>query len=87
MLELVDRLGVPVVVFALHAIVNLAAEIKLSDRCRLIGHMVAAQDLFSDLPNADPLDTRGGSCKIAIDQLMIQPNSLEDLGATIRLYG
>ena len=42
-LELVDRVRIPVVVLALDAIVDLPAEIELPDRCRLIGLRDAAE--------------------------------------------
>src|SRR2546425_12282566 len=58
-LELVDRLGVPVVVLALDAVVDLAAEVELADRGRLVRHLVPAPRLFSNLPDAAALDPGG----------------------------
>ena len=40
LLKLINRVGIPVVVLALDAVVDLPAEIELSDRCRLVGHAV-----------------------------------------------
>ena len=55
MLQLIDRIRIPVVVLALNAVVDLPAEIELPYRHRLIGQAVAAKRLFADLADADPL--------------------------------
>src|SRR2546425_11827299 len=57
-LELEDRLGVPVVVLALDTVVDLAAEVELADRGRLVGHLVPAQRLLADL--ADEIGRASG---------------------------
>ena len=79
MLQLVDRLRIPVMMLTLDAIVNLAPEIELADRRRLIGHAVATQRLFSYFADPDPFHARRGSCEVAVNELTIQPDRLEDL--------
>ena len=72
-------------VLALDAIVNLAAEIQLPDRGRLVGHAVAAQCLFTDFADADAFDPRRRAGEIAVDQFVIESDRFENLRAAIGL--
>src|SRR6476659_964913 len=55
-LQLINGVRVPVMVFTLNAIMDLAAEIELSDRSRFIGHTMSPQSFLADLTNPDALD-------------------------------
>ena len=86
-LQFIDRVRIPIVVFALDAIMNLAAEIELPDRRRLIGQPMPPEAFFADLANTDSLDPRRRPGEVPVDHVMVQADRLEDLGAAIGLDG
>src|SRR5262245_340491 len=86
-LQLINGVRVPVVVFTLDAVMNLASKIELSDGRRLIRHPVAPQCFFSDLTDPDTFDARGRAGEVAVDDVVVQSDGLEDLGTTVRLDG
>ena len=86
-LELVDRLRIPVVVFPLNAVVDLAAKVELADRRRGIGQGVPAQRLLADLADAHPVDAGGGPGEVPVYHPTVQTDGFEDLRAAVRLDG
>src|SRR6185437_10915230 len=71
---------------SLDAVVDLAAEIELANRRRLIGYAVTAQGFLADVADADSFHARRGPREVAIDQFAIQPDRLEDLRTAIGLH-
>src|SRR3989442_864792 len=68
-------------------VVDCAAEVELADRRRLVRQLVPAQCLLADLADADPFDPGGRSREVAVHELVVEADGLEDLGATVRLHG
>ena len=62
MLEFINRLGVPIVVLTLNAVMDLAAEVQLMDGSRPVGDLVAAEGFFNDFQDPDS-SSRGGAGK------------------------
>ena len=54
-------------VLALDAVMNLAAEIELTNRSRFIGHAVAPECFFTDFSDTDPFHPGRRAGEIAID--------------------
>ncbi len=86
-LQLIDGLRIPVMVFALDAVVDLAAEVELADRRRFVRHAMPPERLLADLADPDAFHARGRAGEVAVDELVIESDGLEDLRAAVRLHG
>src|SRR5262249_9609507 len=86
MLQLGDRIRIPVVVLALDAVVDFPTEIELPYRGRLIGQTVAPERLLADLADTNPLHPRRRAGKIAINEFVVQSDGFKDLRAAVRLH-
>src|SRR5206468_639359 len=86
-LEPEDGLGVEQVEFAIAAPLVLAAleELDRPDIAAAIGAAVMGERLGGDLRQADPADARGRLVEVAADELLVEPDRLEDLGAAVAL--
>src|SRR6185437_3081752 len=83
-----DRLGVPHVVLAV-ATPRIDAthrqKVLLRGGAHPPGARMALQGLDREHLQADTTDARGGAGEVAVDQLPLEPDGLEDLGATVGL--
>ena len=87
MLQLEHGLGVEEVVLALATPLVLAADGELAVRelARALGvrELVPARDLAGDDVEVDALDPRRGAGEVLVDEALLQPDGLEDLGAGV----
>ena len=82
-----DRLGVPAVVLAAPTPgVDPAGGEQLGDRGR-VGARVAVERLARDRVEAHSLDPRGRAREVAVDDLLLDPDDLEDLRARVGADG
>ena len=90
-LELEDGLGVEEVVLALAAPLVLAADLELAVGPLLgavgVGGAVTGGDLGRELVEADAAEPAGGAGEVLVDELLAEPDRLEDLRAGVRRDG
>ena len=75
---------------ALEPILDVAADAELlvEDRpVRWIGPVLAHLHFAGDHVDADAADARGGPGEVLVDEVLIEAERLEDLGAVVALYG
>ena len=86
-LQLEHRLGVEQVLLALAAPLVLATDPQVTVRGllgpRQVREAVAARDLLGDLVEVDAAELGGGAGEVAVDQVLRQPDGLEDLRAGV----
>ena len=86
-LEPEDRLGVKEMELAIAAPLVLAAPVQLLEAAFAAWEsaFVVGQGLFGDFEHTDPADARDGLREVVIDELFVQADSFEDLGAAVTL--
>ena len=86
-LELEHRLRVEQVVLALATPLVLAAVVEVAVGLLLgtqrVGAGVTATDLLGDLVEADAAEPADGAGEVLVDELVTEPDRLEDLGAGV----
>ena len=84
-----DSVRIEQVLLAADAVVVLAADVEIDVGAgdRQVGAAVPLEAFLRDHVEADALDLRGRAGEELVDDLAIEPDGLEDLGAVIGLHG